>query len=74
MTMRVLTVQCMKLEKFTNNDVTEKVNEACDISVNEGIDKIPQLDGILDKIQNEPNYCKVCKECPDEIEHNEDLS
>ena len=24
--------------------------------------------------QNEPYYCKLCKDCPDELEYGEDLS
>ena len=34
---------------------------------------IPQVDGCNDVI-NEPTYCKVCKECPDEIETSEDIN
>ena len=34
---------------------------------------IPQIDGCNDAM-NEPNYCKVCKCCPNEIETSEDIS
>ena len=34
---------------------------------------IPQVDGSVDMI-NEPTYCKVCKECPHEIETSEDIN
>ena len=34
---------------------------------------IPQVDGSNDVI-NEPTYCKVCRECPDEIETSEDIN
>jgi hypothetical protein len=33
---------------------------------------IPQVDGLTDI--HEPNYCKVCEECPDEIVTSEDVS
>ena len=35
--------------------------------------EIPQVDGSNDVI-DEPTYCKVCKECPDEIETSEDIN
>ena len=34
---------------------------------------IPQVDGSSD-VLNEPTYCRVCKECPDEIETSEDIN
>ena len=36
---------------------------------------IPQVDGSNDvNVINEPTYCKVCKECPDEINTSEDIN
>jgi protein-arginine kinase activator protein McsA len=34
---------------------------------------IPQVDGSSDVV-NEPTYCRVCKECPDEIKTSEDIN
>ena len=34
----------------------------------------PQLDGVDDNIVTRDTYCRVCKECPDEIETSEDIS
>ena len=34
---------------------------------------IPQVDGHSDLI-NEPTYCKVCKDCPNEIQTSEDIN
>ena len=35
---------------------------------------IPQLDGDSSNEAFEENYCKVCEECPDEIETSEDVN
>lgn len=35
---------------------------------------IPQIDGAGHRKLYEPNYCKVCEECPDEIETSEDIN
>ena len=36
---------------------------------------IPQIDGIVDSdIVLKPTYCKVCEECPEEMECSEDVS
>ena len=35
---------------------------------------IPQLDGDSCNEAFEENYCKVCEECPDEIETSEDVN
>ena len=59
----------------TQSDVvTEEVNEINVVSSNDVAENIPQLDGQSEKDSNEPNYSKLCKECPDEIESGEDLS
>ena len=59
----------------TQSDVgTEKVHEVNVVSSNDVTENIPQLDGESEQDVNEPTYCKLCKECPDEIESAEDLS
>ena len=35
--------------------------------------EIPQVDGSSDVV-NEPTYCRVCKECPDDVETSEDIN
>ena len=38
---------------------------------------IPQIDGTGDTLKsvvNEPSYCKICKECPDDLESREDVN
>ena len=66
-----------KIEVPADDDVTNKVidksNDFGDVSLNES-GTIPQLDGVGDSIETRDTYCKVCKECPDEIETSEDIS
>ena len=57
-----------------DSETEEKVaKETSEQSLDEVNETIPQLDGGLE-ISNEPTYCRICKDCHEEIETAEDLS
>ena len=61
------------IEDSKTEEIDAKGTSEEDDCVGEVNGTIPQLDGGLE-IVNEPTYCRICKDCHEEIETAEDLS
>ena len=69
---KVQSFRCEECDKTLSSDMNLKEHEVNEHRVT--CSPIPQNDGACDLDVLQPTYCKICEECPDEMQTSEDVN